>query len=331
MAFQERRRKSKLGLGGRSGDADAVGHLAQFILGEDRRKLGRIQLRQNQIVQRLRHRCITDDCHQTFAEASIFGMGLNRLTRLSLHLPRMRQEIVQRPISCQQLDGCFGTNARNPRDIVAGIPGEGQIVNHLLRRGNSPFGAELFGRKQRLIPGMENRDMRTGELPQVLIRGRNDDLLEPGLHSACGKCPQNIVRLIALSLDRADAPSFRQLLCLPNGGGDVFRHLLALGLVGRIKRVTKGRARALQGDSHMRRVKKPQHLFQRGREKRERGGHDSGGRTPRVFREDEMPPIEDRHQVDQKQRCSRHARLLSEAVRHRSAKTPKGVVSTSSD
>ena len=134
LVLQKRRRKSELGLGGSGRDANPVGHLTQFILGENGREPRHVQRPQGQIIERRCDRGIADDCHQALAEAGIFGMGLNRLARLPLHLPRVRQEIVQRAIGRQELDGRFGPNARNPGDIVAGIPGESQIVDHLLRR-----------------------------------------------------------------------------------------------------------------------------------------------------------------------------------------------------
>ena len=138
---------------------------------------------------------------------------------------------------------------------------------------------------------------RAHELRGVLV-GRGEVDVEPGRRTLRGDGAHHVVGLEVVNPHHRNAERVGDLERVGDGRGEVLGHLLALRLVGRVGAMAEGRTagvhrqrqpfRALALDDRHEPVDEPE----------QRGGVDPRRGHARRLEKHEMPPVEERHQID---------------------------------
>ena len=169
-------------------------------------------------------------------------------------LVQMLQDAVDRAVPSYQLFGSDLAYAPDARDIVRGIPPDGEDVDDLARVADAEFGADLL-LPDRLVlrsalAGLDLEDMVGDELAQVLVGGDH-------VHVAVGRTPAaghgayHVVGLIAGHHQNGYAEGPDYLGQRLEGFLDDLGSSAAGGLVLRVCLVAEGLARGVEGYRYM--------------------------------------------------------------------------------
>ncbi len=185
-------------VGGRLLDADTLfrfrGHVAnqrvEFQLEKQVSQPLAVRFAQFQLVELELDGKVIADRHQILREACFFGVALQRLARpLLFDFGGVREDLLERAETLDQLYGRLRSDAAHPGDIVRGVADQRQVVGDALgRHAKSVGGVRLIdelGRDGRraAAPGVEQGDSVADELVEVLVP-RHDHRLESCLRSA---------------------------------------------------------------------------------------------------------------------------------------------------
>ena len=148
-------------------------------------------------------------------------------------------------------------------------------------------------------------DTGSDELGGILVGRRHVDV-EASRSALLGERAHHVVRLEAVHANDRYAQSLGQLEGVGNRRRKILRHLLALGLVGRIRLVAEGRPARIHCQNGVGRTLLLEYGHQSIRKTNQRGGVYAARRHARVSQEYEMSLVEERHQVDYEELLVRH-------------------------
>ena len=87
----------------------------------------------------------------------------------------------------------------DPRNVVDGVPLQGKQVDDALGR-HAELRAYTLGIETLILNGVNDRDALAHQLEQVLVRGRDENLVT-GIHPAACECSDDVISLDAVDLD----------------------------------------------------------------------------------------------------------------------------------
>ena len=276
----------------------------QLELRADGAELLGVRLLAFEVLEGNVHRHVRADGREELGGLRVLRAGRDLLGELALQLGGVRDEVLHGAVLGEEQGGGLLAHAAHAGDVVGGVAGEGEPVDHLARRRELPVLAHprlvVDLRVAAAAAGTEQADVRRHELSGVLVR-RGEEHVEPLGRRAHGERAHHVVGLEPLLPQHGKAERLRELERVRDGGGEVFGHLLALGFVGRVRLVAE---RGAVGVHRQHGVRGGEVLEDGGhavREPEQRGGVDARRRQARVPQEREVPAVEERHQVDDEQ------------------------------
>ena len=246
-------------------------------------------------------RHVRADRRQELRDRRVLAPRIDLLGELALELRLVGEDVLDRAVVREQLRGRLLADASDARDVVRRVAREGEIVDHLRGRSEMPALAHLrlvvdLGGVARM-GGTVEPDARTHQLRRVLVGRRHVDV-EAGGGGLHRQGAHHVVGLEAVDADDGDLQRLGKFERIRDRGGEVLGHLLALRLVGRVRRVAeRGSARIHRQDG----VRRPLLLedgLEAVHEADERRGVDARRRHARIAQEDEMALVKERHQIN---------------------------------
>ena len=151
-----------------------------------------------------------------------------------------------------QFPGCYFTKARDPGDVIGGIPPQPEDIFDLFR----PFDPKLLtnlidSENFRLVPEFcrfIHQDMIGDKLAEVFVGGhhvRDEGLL----FSLFGQGADHIIGFVSVHCQDGDVETGNQALDQGNGGDNIFRSLLPVGFVEVKFFVPDGGGHGIEGDT----------------------------------------------------------------------------------
>ena len=239
--------------------ADAAGDGGEFHRLQEGDQLFALQLRHAQRIQRNLAFYVAHEGHQFLRDAD----QRHRL-RVGQRLPALglldfagaREQRFEIAVFGDQLRGGLDADARRAGDVVGGIAGERLNVDDLVGLG-AEIGEDLLGADAPLLAiprgGVEHRDPGADQLHQVLVGGDDQHV-----RAALGRLPRigrdQVVGLIAVLLDRAQAESAHGRAHQRKLRHEVFRRIGPMRLVGRIEFAPERVLRLVEDDRQVRRL-----------------------------------------------------------------------------
>ena len=251
------------------GQAVLVDELLEFQTQEDI-----VQLRLEgaaQVVRRIeRQRRIGDDGGQPVAvpRRVLPLLQLPEGGGLGVDVRHFGVQRVDAAVLLHQRHGGLLTNARHARDIVGAVAHQGLQVDHV--DGGKAVDLPKRLRRHVLCGGLPHAgghqlDLGTvgNELEAVLVAGDDDAVPAVGLAFAADGADE-IVGLVARQLVLGDAHGGQHLLQRQQLHGQLLRHPLALGLVGRVRLVAERGLPTVEGNAQGLRLLLVQQALERG-------------------------------------------------------------------
>ncbi len=241
------------GLGGALGDRREFHRLEEA---DERRAIRRCKA---QIVERHVERDIALERHELFRNLDEFNAFRRREDFAAFwlfDLAGASQQRIEIAIFIDELCRGLDADAARARHIIGRITGERLDVDHLFRRHTEII--LNFGEADApLLPlarsGIVHRDAIADKLHQILVGGDDEHIgaARPGLIGIGG---DEIVRLVAVLLDRQKAEGAHGGAHQRKLRDEIFRRLGAIGLVRRIEFLAEGILRLVEDDAEMRRL-----------------------------------------------------------------------------
>ena len=260
-----------------------------------------------------RARRIAEDGGQAPGEQRLLAVGLQRLLRAAGQFAGMGQQVVQRTILADELDGRLLADAGHAGDVVRGIAHECQHIHDLFGALDAPARQDLRHaenfRPFRSPGRLEDERVRRHKLAEVFVR-RDHVGLEAFLLGALHQRADEVVGLVAVAHEHRDVEGLEHAPHVRERRTDVFGHFLAVRLiVGELDVALRGR-RGVEGDADVGGLLVLEDVEQRLGESVERGGVHAFGREDGASNEREVRSIHQRHAVQQEQ-FLRHAKSLT--------------------
>ena len=226
-----------------------------------------------QVVLRLEvQRCVGDDGGQPVA-VPCRRLPLLQLAEgggLGVYVRHLRVQRVDAAVLLHQRHGGLLSDARYAGDVVRAVAHQRLQVDHV--NGIKAVGLPERLRRHILCGGLAHaggHQLHLGvvgdKLETVLVAGDHDAVPAIGLAFAADGADE-VVGLIAGQLVLGDAHSRQHLLQRQQLHGQLLRHPLALGLVGRIRLMAERRLPPVEGDAQRLRLLLIQQTLERGNE-----------------------------------------------------------------
>ena len=249
----------------------------------------------------LPQRHIPADRREELRHLRVLGPGGDPLAEPALDLARVGDDLLHAAILGEQCTGRLFADALDSGDVVRRVAREGEVVDHLRGGGERPvlLHARLVvdGRTLLAVAGAEEADVRPHELRGVLVRRRAVHL-EALLRRPRRERAHHVVGLEALLADDGEAQRLGELEGVGDVRREVFGHLLPLRLVRRIRLVAERGPAGVHREHRVRGLVFAEDGGDAVRETDEGGDVEPRARHARTAQEHEMPPVEERHEVD---------------------------------
>ena len=176
--------------------------------------------------------------HQFPAQERLFPILLQVVVKPLLgYLVQIGVQVVHIAEIVQQLYGGLGANLRDPRNVVAGISHERQVIPNLFRR-EAVFFHHLVRAKVYAVGTlgqMEQVNLVGHNLGHVLVLGKNHHMVKARLYRSGGHAGHHVVGLVAGLRKQRNSAGLHALSQKRHLGGHFFGHGPAIGLVVRVK------------------------------------------------------------------------------------------------
>ena len=139
------------------------------------------------------------------------------------------EQLFEIAVGLDQLGGGLHADARHAGHVVDRVAGQGLDVDHLLGR-HAELLDHLVGADRPVLHRVEHGDALADQLHQVLVRGHDGDL-DAALAGQPGVGRDQVVRFVALHLDRRQIERPGRLADHGELGLEVVRRLVPVGLV----------------------------------------------------------------------------------------------------
>ncbi len=210
----------------------------------------------------------------------------------------------------EQRDSRLFAHAAYAGDIIGTIASEREEIYHLRRRRKRPMLADsplivnfgVFAGSARAV----ELHARAHELRGILV-GRGDIDVKPLRGAFHGKRADYVIRLKSIGAHDGYAQRLGKLEGVGNGGGEVLGHLFALGLVGCVGLVAESRDAGIHRQDCVRGLFALENAHKTVRQPQKRRRVDAGRGYARRTQKDEMPLVEEGHEVDDEELAGGHS------------------------
>ena len=268
-------------------------------------QLVEVGLGAQQVGGALRDGYVGLDGDQEFREGDLLGVGLDLLLQRAFERGDVLKQVLDRAPLVDELGGRLLADSRASRHIVGDVALEGQQVDDLRGRGDAVAVAHLLGAAHLEALALERRPVHehaVGDQLAVVLVGRHHICGEALLGGDDGEGADDVVGLVVLHLDHADAVGADDAFDVWDGEGDVLGLLVALCLVLGVGLVAEGFAVGrVEADGHVGGILLAEDLLERVAEAENGRGVAAVGGDPRRAYQRVVGAVNQRVCVQQKQ------------------------------
>ena len=222
----------------RKENAEPLRKIEEFIFDADRGELVRIgRLKPAEIPIHIQ-RNVRADCREIFRHLRVFRSASDILADLPRYLSRIGHHVLYRSPFRKQLGRLLLSDSLDPWNVVGGVAGKGEIVDHLLRTGKMPVLLDFVDsknlRRSGAASGTEQLDLLRNELGGILVGSDYVYRIESISLRLHGKRADYVIRLVPFLAQHRNAQRLGHLERIRDVGGKILRHLLTARLVLRV-------------------------------------------------------------------------------------------------